>query len=144
MGWEWNQLTPGSFLISVIGSNPSQKPQGNAGSLNFLETDPMLSLKSVGRFAVPLLEAWEGFNQGHPNLGCTPPAPPFAVGYKGLISPKKNQGLPGQGGHICQLCFHQGQCPQRKKRLRKSMLQDAEIKVISLRKSSKAQKSRSL
>lgn len=70
MGWEWNQLTPGSFLISVIGSNPSQKPQGNSGSLNFLENGPMLSLKSVGCFALPLQE---GFSQGYPSLGCTHP-----------------------------------------------------------------------
>lgn len=70
MGWEWNQLTLGSFLISVIGSNPSQKPQGNSGSLNFLENGPMLSLKSVGCFALPLQE---GFSQGYPSLGCTHP-----------------------------------------------------------------------
>lgn len=26
---------------------------------------------------------------------------PFAVGYKGLLSPKKNWGLPGPEGHVC-------------------------------------------
>lgn len=60
-GWEWNQLTPSGFLISVIGSNPSQKPQGNAGPLSFSGTSPILSLKSVGCFVMPLLETWEGF-----------------------------------------------------------------------------------
>lgn len=66
MGWEQNQLTPGSFLIPAIDSNPAQNPRCNAGSLSLSGTSPILLLQSVGCFVVTLLETWEGFKPGMP------------------------------------------------------------------------------
>lgn len=128
MGWEWNQLTTGSFLNSVIGSNPSQNPQGNAGSRSFLGTGPIVSLKSSGCFVVTLLEAWEGFKPGTSQSGVH--AHPLQYVTRGYLLRSRTGSCWGRRMHLLTVLSPVA-IPTKEEKVEGSHAPDAEIKPTS-------------
>lgn len=136
MGWEQNQLTPGSFLIRAIDSNPAQNPQCNAGSLSLSGTSPILLLQSVGCFVVTLLETWEGFKPGMPWSRMHTHPLQFV-----MRNTDADQGTAGAGTTYWLTALLGGEIPAEEEKVEGSLVPDAEIKPTSQQQNPKVQPS---
>lgn len=136
MGWEQNQLTPGSFLIRAIDSNPAQNPQCNAGSLSLSGTSPILLLQSVGCFVVTLLETWEGFKPGMPRSRMHTHPLQFVMRITDA-----DQGTAGAGTTYWLTALLGGEIPAEEEKVEGSLVPDAEIKPTSQQQNPKVQPS---
>lgn len=136
MGWEQNQLTPGSFLIPAIDSNPAQNPRCNAGSLSLSGTSPILLLQSVGCFVVTLLETWEGFKPGMPRSRMHTHPLQFVT-----RNTEADQGTAGAGTTHWLTALLGGEIPAEEEKVEGSRVPDAEIKPTSHQQNPKVQTS---